>query len=108
MDFREKNGYEKHTITFYPHRHGDQPSRDIVIYVATKDNASFAGHINDIEEISKQVYEAHGPSGPNREYVLNLANAMRHWFPNERDDHLFDLETSVKRRIQQGNDSANS
>lgn len=102
LDFREKNGYEKHSITFYPFPESGQPARDIVIYVATKHNASFAGHISDIEQISKQVYEAHGPSGPNREYVLNLANAMRQLFPNVRDEHLFELEAHLNKRIQEG------
>lgn len=95
LDFREKNGYERHTVKFYPYPEISANAREIMIYVATEDNVSFAGHITEINEISKQVFEAIGPSGPNREYLFNLANAMRKLFPNERDEHLFELETSV-------------
>lgn len=108
LDFREKNGYEKHTVTFYPFPDSGQLGRNIVIYVATQHNASFAGHISDIEQISKQVYEAQGPSGPNREYVLNLANAMRQLFPNVIDEHLFELEAHLKKRIKEGGDPVRS
>lgn len=101
LDFREKNGYEKRVVTFYPYP--DQSAaamRDIVIYIATKENGSFAGHIHEIEAISKQIFEAHGPSGPNREYVFRLADAMRQLFPNECDEHLFELEAHLKNRIR--------
>lgn len=100
LDFREKNGYEKHTVEFYRYPQSDlQPVRRIVIYIATKENDSFAGHIDAIDDISKQIYSAVGPSGPNREYVFRLADAMRHLFPNEIDEHLFALEDNLRKLI---------
>ena len=39
----------------------------------------------------------HGPSGPNKEYVYNLAAAMRELAPDVEDDHLFSLEAAVRR-----------
>lgn len=101
LDFREKNGYERRLVTFYPFDADTEKSiENIVIYVATKDNDSYAGHRNDLNDIANQVFEAHGPSGPNREYVYRLADAMRQLFPNYHDGHLFDLEKLLKQREQ--------
>lgn len=101
LDFREKNGYERHFVTFYPFPTATDDERtlaikNIVIYVATKDNDSYAGHRNDLNDIANQIFEAHGPSGPNREYVYRLADAMRHHFPHYNDEHLFNLEGLLK------------
>lgn len=99
LDFREKNGYERHLVRFYPlDSSTDDSMENIVIYVATKDNESYAGHRNDLNDIANQIFEATGPSGSNREYVFRLADAMRQLFPNHYDDHLFELEKLLKDR----------
>lgn len=100
LDFREKNGYERHSVTFYPLEPDSEakPLEDIIIYVATADNDSYAGHQNDLNDIANQIFESHGPSGSNREYVYRLADAMRHLFPNHYDEHLFELEKLLKER----------
>lgn len=102
LDFREKNGYERCLVQFHPLDSGnaDETIDNIVIYVATKDNDSYAGHRNDLNDIANQIFDAHGPSGPNREYLYRLADAMRQLFPNvsHYDEHLFELEKLVKER----------
>lgn len=103
LDYREKNGYERYLVPFYPlddriDASGSSSFGNIVIYVATKDNDSYAGHRNDLHDIANQIFEAHGPSGPNREYVFRLADAMRQLFPHHYDDHLFELEKILKER----------
>lgn len=99
LDFREKNGYERYMVRFYPlDSSTDDSMGNIVIYVATKDNESYAGHRNDLNDIANQIFEATGPSGSNREYVFRLADAMRQLFPNHYDDHLFELERLLKDR----------
>lgn len=99
LDFREKNGYERYMVRFYPlDSSTDDSMGNIVIYVATKDNESYAGHRNDLNDIANQIFEATGPSGSNREYVFRLADAMRQLFPNHYDDHLFELEKLLKDR----------
>lgn len=102
LDYREKNGYERYLVPFYPldsSKVGDSDSiGNIVIYVATKDNDSYAGHRNDLNDIANQIFDAVGPSGPNREYVFRLAEAMRQLFPHHYDDHLFELEKLLKER----------
>lgn len=49
------------------------------------------------EEIAKQVINCHGPSGSNKEYVYNLAEAMREIAPHVEDEHLFTLEVALRR-----------
>lgn len=103
LDHREKNGYERCSVPFYPLDSAEagecvESIENIVIYVATKDNDSYAGHTSDLNEIANQISDAHGPSGSNSEYVFRLADAMRRIFPHHYDDHLFELEKLLKER----------
>lgn len=101
LDFREKNGYERFSVKFYPYSPDggtSESEQEIVMYIATENNGSYAGHINNLEDIADQVYNAAGPSGTNREYVYKLANAMRWLFPGETDEHLFALESLLRKR----------
>lgn len=95
LDFREKNGYSKRTVTFHPKDNNIEPFQ-LTLYVAMEDNESYAGEAS-IEEIAKQVLSCQGPSGTNKEYVYNLAAAMRELAPDVEDDHLFSLEAAVRR-----------
>ncbi|KAL0819130.1 hypothetical protein ABMA28_008390 [Loxostege sticticalis] len=95
LDYREKNGYSKKTVTFHPKDKSVEPF-SLTLYIATEENESFAGPAS-IEDIAKQVVSCQGPSGPNKEYVYNLAEAMRQLAPDVHDDHLFALESSVRR-----------
>ncbi|KAJ6633325.1 putative glutathione-specific gamma-glutamylcyclotransferase 2, partial [Pseudolycoriella hygida] len=101
LDFREKNGYERHYVQFFPldsNEMGDLPANEIVIYVATNENESFAGSTGDLTCIVDQIFSAVGPSGSNREYVYQLAEAMRHHFPDQNDEHLFEIESLLRER----------
>jgi glutathione-specific gamma-glutamylcyclotransferase len=99
LDHREKNGYDRHHVKFYPDGDGvSVASKDILLYVATHDNPSFAGHTDSLEAIADQMYTAVGESGHNREYVYKLADAMRQLYPKVIDEHLFGIEQILKRR----------
>lgn len=106
LDYREKNGYERYSVPFYPldSSKTEECVNSIVIYVATKENDSYAGHRNDLNDIANQIFEAHGPSGSNREYVFRLADAMRQLFPHHYDEHLFELEKILMERERQSFD----
>ncbi|XP_053615281.1 putative glutathione-specific gamma-glutamylcyclotransferase 2 [Plodia interpunctella] len=95
LDFREKNGYSKETVIFHPKDEQVEPFK-LTLYVATEENESYAGPAS-IEEIAKQVITSVGPSGTNKEYVYNLAEAMRTIAPQVNDDHLYSLEVAVKK-----------
>lgn len=98
LDHRERNGYVRYSVDFYPYRPDAQQSaapRPICLYLATADNESFAGPL-PVAQLAEQVLNAHGPSGPNVDYVYRLADAMRSLFPGERDEHLFELERTLR------------
>lgn len=92
LDHREKDGYKKMTMPFYANV--DQKPFQINVYVATTDNRNYAGE-DSLENIAEQIVRSVGPSGPNVEYVCNLANAMREICPEAVDEHLRDVEAKV-------------
>lgn len=65
-------------------------------YIGDEDNPNFAG-TEDIDTIAGTIVECRGPSGHNKEYLYELASAMRYYAPNVEDDHLFTLEALVKK-----------
>lgn len=66
-----------------------------MVYIGTTDNEAYVGPA-PAKEIAQQIYDTIGPSGPNLEYLLNLAEALREISPGVRDDHVFELEALVK------------
>lgn len=98
LDIREKNGYEKVTVKFYPANNENGEIKkpfDLCIYLGSVHNEHYAGEA-DINSIAQIIAESYGPSGSNKEYLYNLANAMRKLAPYEDDNHLFDLEAAVR------------
>lgn len=93
LDYREKNGYDRHETMFYPT--DGSPPKPTIVYVANEQNPSWNKN-HDLEDIAAQIIESVGPSGKNTEYVYNLCDAMRQYFHNVRDDHLFELEKLLK------------
>lgn len=89
LDIREKNGYLR-VITQMTFDDGDQAEG--VVYLAGEDNAAYLGPAAE-QEIARQIAESHGPSGPNRDYLLNLAGALREL--DVDDPHVFALERAV-------------
>lgn len=98
LDYREKGGYEKVIIQFYPTDKlwSGGSSVDSVTYFASESNQYFAGEA-DIDSIAEQIINSYGISGSNKEYVYKLAESMRSIAPDVDDPHLFALETAVKK-----------
>lgn len=82
---------------FYPKEEPDKPFK-LFLYVADCGNSHFLGEAG-IEEIAMQIADSEGPSGPNAEYLFQLAAAMRELAPDHNDTHLFELEAAVKKII---------
>lgn len=99
LDYREKGGYERKSVVFHPFNEGEEPFK-ITLYLGDHENENYAGPA-DIKTIAEQVYRSEGPSGTNIEYVLKLASAMKTFFPNVADDHLFPLEKELNNLINQ-------
>lgn len=95
LDYREKGGYEKARVTFYPLSDSVSPF-DLDIYIGSKDNPFYLGPAS-IKDIAIQIYSSEGPSGHNVEYLFQLAAAMRSIAPGVHDKHLFELEAEVKK-----------
>lgn len=76
-------------------------------YLATSDNPFYIGN-ESVETIARHIVASSGPSGTNREYLYQLATAMRQLLTDEttmdtsHDPHLFELENLVRTLEQAG------
>ena len=88
LDHREKNGYERIPVDIV-FSDGVAPG---VVYRATPDNHAFLGEA-PLDDMTRHIAESVGPSGPNRDYLLELASALRGL--GEVDEHVFALESRL-------------
>ncbi|MBZ5488414.1 gamma-glutamylcyclotransferase [Halomonas aquamarina] len=91
LDHREKNGYLRELT---PMHFADGSQAQGLVYMATEDNPAFLGPA-PLEAMAHQIACAEGPSGPNRDYLLNLASALRDL--EVEDTHIFALEERLQR-----------
>ena len=89
LDHREKNGYERNDVDL---QFADARARGVV-YIAHPHNHAFLGD-SSVESIARQILTSTGPSGTNREYLYELAAALRNL--DADDPHVFELEAHVK------------
>lgn len=91
LDVREKNGYLRVAteMTFDDGSHATG-----LTYIATPENEAYLGSASELE-IARHIATAEGPSGPNDEYLLELANALRAL--GLHDQHVFDIESHLLR-----------
>lgn len=89
LDVREKNGYLRVVTRLVFERevtgplletgveNGVEDTQGVegLVYLATEDNAAFLGEA-PLDAIAEQISTARGPSGPNIDYLLNLASAL--------------------------------
>lgn len=81
LDIREKNGYLRRLTRLHfrdslADNINDAEAIQGLLYLATPDNAAWLGE-DSLEHMAQQIAEAHGPSGPNRDYLLNLESALQ-------------------------------
>lgn len=88
LDHREKNGYERVPVDIV----FDDGAEAGVVYRATPDNHAFLGDA-PLGEIARHIAASRGPSGTNRDYLLELASALRAL--GEPDEHVFALESRL-------------
>lgn len=95
LDHREKNGYLRLAteIAFE-----DGSSAEGIVYIATHENAAFLGPASE-RDIARQIAIARGPSGPNSEYLLALARALREL--GKHDEHVHAIELHLAEFIAQ-------
>jgi len=99
LDRREQNGYLRvsETLTF-----ADGGCADALIYLAGDNNEAYLGPASE-QEIASHIACCCGPSGPNDEYVLRLAEALRAL--GEEDEHIFTIERYLHQMAQAGSDA---
>ncbi len=90
LDVREKNGYLRFTT---PLHFGDASQVEGLVYIATADNEAWLGPASE-HAIARHIADSSGPSGPNSEYLLKLADSLREL--GARDAHVFALESRLR------------
>ncbi len=90
LDYRERGGYERveTALSFFE---GSAGARGL-LYLATAANPNFLGPA-PVETIAEQIRGAVGPSGPNPEYLTELARFLRNHGADE--PHVFELERAL-------------
>lgn len=94
LDIREVNGYSIQYTPFHP---ADTTRADIncMVYIGMPDNPQFLGAL-DPHDVALKINESIGPSGENREYLLNLEAALLELSPGSKDEHITDLARRVR------------
>jgi cation transport regulator ChaC len=98
LDIREINGYTIHYTPFYPADESQGPIRTLV-YIGTPENDQFVGP-QDPQALAEHIYVSEGPSGLNRDYLLELEKALDDLSPESGDAHVTDLSNRL-REIEQ-------
>ena len=90
LDVREKNGYLrlKTDLTF-----ADGGSAQGLVYIATDENEAWLGEADEYQ-IALQISSAEGASGPNDEYLVELAKSLRAMAID--DPHVFAIERCLR------------
>lgn len=98
LDIREINGYSIHYAPFHP-ADGSAPIRTLV-YIGTPENEQFVGP-QDPQELAEHIFRSKGPSGLNKDYLLNVDKALYELTPDSEDVHIHDLAERVRRLEKQ-------
>lgn len=93
LDHREKNGYLRLAVDIVFDDDAGSAATEALTYIAAADNAAWLGPAST-GAIASHIAVAHGPSGANRDYLLDLAVALRAL--GRQDDHVFAIETILQ------------
>lgn len=94
LDMREQGGYDRLELPVY-----DLTSSEtikipaVTLYIANSSNAEYLGPADE-KEIAAQIIASSGPSGPNREYLFKIADALRSMGAD--DPHVYTIETHAR------------
>ena len=108
LNFREKGGYSLSKVLFTPREKEASQEKDIqvILYIAVEGNHDFLGD-DSLDAIAMQIARAVGPSGPNVEYLFNLANSLEENGIISEDDrkHTIELRDRVRALLENNQNS---
>ncbi|XP_060672892.1 gamma-glutamylcyclotransferase 2-3 isoform X2 [Ziziphus jujuba] len=79
LEVREKQYDKKAYLDFFTESMATTPAiSGVMVYIASPDKKTNVNYLGpaSIEEIAKQIVQAEGPSGPNRDYLFQLEKAL--------------------------------
>lgn len=95
-------GYIVSSTKFYPHKAPEEDSRGqtfpVLLYIATEGSEHWLGQTS-LESLAAEVCDSKGESGHNVEYVIRLAEFIRTEIPEVVDQHLFELESLIRKEL---------
>ena len=94
LDIREINGYSIQWADFHPADHSI-PDLSCMVYIGMPDNPNFLGALKP-DDVAATISQSIGPSGENRDYLLQLEQALLDLSPESGDEHVSDLATRVR------------
>lgn len=104
LEVREKQYDKKAYLDFFTDLTASTPAvSGVMVYIASPDkklNKNYLGPAS-LEELARQIINAEGPSGPNRDYLFHLEKALAELGCDDR--HVTDLANEVRRILQSGN-----
>lgn len=102
LEVREKQYDKKAYLDFFTDPMATTAAvSGVMVYIASPDkkhNVNYLGPAST-EEISKQIVQAEGPSGPNRDYLFRLEEALLQL--GCKDKHVLDLANEVRRILSE-------
>ncbi|KAJ3980267.1 ChaC-like protein [Lentinula detonsa] len=93
-----QDGYTLETVDVWGVESNGQETivlHGVCCYVGRNDNPSFIGS-EPLDALAHKIWESVGPSGPNKEYLYNLVEAVRKLAPESHDSHLYALEKRLR------------
>ncbi|XP_065881124.1 gamma-glutamylcyclotransferase 2-3 [Euphorbia lathyris] len=98
LEVREKQYDQKAYVDFYTESTATAPAiTGVMVYIGSSDKKHNQNYLGPapLEDIAKQIVNAEGPSGPNREYLFQLDMALHQI--GCKDRHVIDLANEVRR-----------
>uniref|UniRef100_A0ACD5UBU0 Uncharacterized protein n=1 Tax=Avena sativa TaxID=4498 RepID=A0ACD5UBU0_AVESA len=98
LEVREKQYDEKVYLDLYTDSSPKTPViQNMMVYLATTNKEANQNYLGPapLEEMAKQIYLAEGPTGPNKEYLFKLEDALNKI--GVADQHVQDLADAVRK-----------
>ncbi|XP_023646064.1 gamma-glutamylcyclotransferase 2-3 [Capsella rubella] len=106
LEVREKQYDQKEYLDFFTESNSEPAVTGVMVYIASPDKKSNNNYLGpaSLEDIAKQIVKAEGPSGPNRDYLFNLEEALAQL--GFKDKHVTDLANQVRHILSETEESS--